>query len=189
MVWTIVALILSQLQLRSFDHDSGDYDEREDFQQLAPPSSQNYYITPQVQHQSQHVRFFMGIFTKIHQRAMRTAVRELFDLHNDTRVCAFGSLDGQIPPPPADHCQLMYTFVIGGATKGDTQIIKPRRQKQLLATPLLTKPDPKFNVTLERNNDVTFLNIKVSEYNEFYCRLRSFLPYDRFHPASLGKRS
>lgn len=163
MFWIVVVLVFSQLQLRSTSDRNSD--ERDDLQQIAPPSSRDlFYMKPQIQHQSQHSRFFLGIFTKVHQRTMRSLTRELFSLHNDTRVCPFGSVDGRMPPPPPDHCQLMYTFVIGGGNaKASTQIIKPKRKEvNLVKTPpLLIKAGTRYNTTLESNNDVTFLNILV----------------------------
>jgi hypothetical protein len=110
-------------------------------------------------------RFLMGIFTIVEERTQRNLVRRALALYNDSRVCSFGSTNGQMPPRPPDHCQLIYTFVIGANPQGAKQIVKSVTTTTTKNSPqfpwfLLTAPSG-LDMTREPNNDLTFLNIQV----------------------------
>jgi hypothetical protein len=107
--------------------------------------------TPPIQ---QPARFLMGIFTIAKERERRDLIRNALAMYQDRRICFLGSRDGNLPPAPADHCELIYTFVFGANPKGPTQVLGNE------SGPVITTPPSGFEASVEPN-DITFLNIKV----------------------------
>jgi hypothetical protein len=112
------------------------------------------------QTQGPPARFLMGIFTVQDKTRLRDAVRRTLNWYNDSRVCAIGSIDGEMPPQPPDHCQIIYTFVMGANPNGTSQFFADSSSDlSILTTPPKT-------LKAGEPNDITFLNIKVHFFND-----------------------
>ncbi len=100
-------------------------------------------------------------------------IRHALNLYNDSRVCPFGAFDRQKPtklPTLDDHCQLMYTFVVGANSDGPLEIVLQNRN-----VPMLAIPSQELRLEADEYKDMTFLRIREHPSNQ--GKSRTWLNY------------
>jgi hypothetical protein len=121
---------------------------------LAPQQNQN---------QRKYSKVFMGIFTSDlgkHEMRYRNAFRELLQ-KNHPQVCSIHNYTNNIKI--RNDCELIYTFVLGGANDKNTNVTEMVNNYTYPKRPLVL---PTYNVKPARfatdfwKDDMTFLNIK-----------------------------
>lgn len=156
-VW-LCALFIASTQRRDFVQldGSGQVDQDHTANKLVTRQLSSRDSTYDRRQAQKPARFIMGIFTVVTDIKRRKLIRKSLAMYKDRRICSMGSNNGELPPAIADHCELIYTFVVGANRDGPTQVLGN------FSGPLLTTPPQDF-IFSQEPNDITFLNIKVSQ--------------------------